>query len=252
MSVNIEYVLAAFIAGTKAFLTVQRDFQLAGRWAGLYTYPDNHPQGWKTDGESDFTVYTETEDDKVKIHGEGHDKVGPFEFDGHVSSDDVKVYIKFLKHYHTHSWHYSGTIDQDTNVMHGMWGVRQEGGGGYFAFHLANKDDADVSAERNIAGNWSGSFHTTASSTTRGCHFELTSRTGKMDDQLTIVGTGKSEGDYKIKGVVSPSGQIIFAKIYNSSPHLYLYRGALSEGSDAMEGHWAGKGAFGTFDFKKD
>ncbi|KAL7625358.1 hypothetical protein AAE478_004574 [Parahypoxylon ruwenzoriense] len=220
------------------------ELQLQGRWAGLYTYPET-----KTDGESDFTVYADREGDKFKIHGEGQDKVGPFSFSGHVDSD---AKVKFKKSYATYSWQYSGSIDRETNMMHGRWGEGLGGWGGYFAFHLADKSDADaISAQtrlQSIRGNWSGNY-TTKLTTCRKCSFSLTSQTGRNADQLTIHGDGTSPtGQYRITGIVSLSGQVIFAKIRGQ--HVFLYRGVLTQENNVMEGRWAGNGTFGTFRFE--
>lgn len=84
------------------------------------------------------------EDDTVKIHGEGSDRVGPFHFKGHIGAN---AKVKFDKHYSTHMWQYSGTLDADSQTIYGRWGVQQPGGGGYFAFHRADGDVPYISAE---------------------------------------------------------------------------------------------------------
>ncbi|KAG4025790.1 hypothetical protein MFRU_050g00080 [Monilinia fructicola] len=226
------------------------ELKLADQWAGLYIYPENNPQGWRTDGESDFTLETEEEDDRVIIRGSGHDKVGDFTLTGHV---DRNTTVRFQKHYTSHWWEYTGSIDPETNMMFGRWGVHQEGGGGYFAFHLVNKndEDVDISAEDQldkINGAWSGFYTTTESGTSRRCEFQLDGRPGNNSDLLTIKGHGTAPtGEYKVSGVVSKSGQLTFAKVYGQ--HTYLYRGTLTA-DGFMKGHWAGKGASGTFRFE--
>ncbi|QSZ35166.1 hypothetical protein DSL72_008033 [Monilinia vaccinii-corymbosi] len=258
------------------------ELKLAGQWAGLYIYPENHPAGWRTDGESDFNIETEEKDDKIIIRGSGRDKVGHFTLSGHV---DKNTTVYFKKDYTSHWWHYTGSIDPETNMMYGKWGVGQEeqGGGGYFAFHLVNKNDEDVglSAEyavllawiphqtplpqkdvttcanieanrdqlENIQGAWSGFYIATESGHSRRCSFNLNGEIGKNVDLLTVGGHGRAEtGEYRFTGVVSKSGQLTFAKVYGQ--YTYLYRGTLTENGMMMKGHWAGKGVSGTFYFE--
>ncbi|KAI5867878.1 hypothetical protein GGS23DRAFT_613047 [Durotheca rogersii] len=226
------------------------NLRLEGRWAGLYTYPDDDAKRFKTDGESVFTVYADKEEGQTKIHGEGQDKSGPFSFKGHVSHGTT---VTFIKDYKTHSWHYSGAIDLETNMMYGRWGAKQEGGTGYFAFHLVNRHNTNVSAEerlQSITGSWSGAYTRKGSDTPHSCDLKLRGAKSQMDDQLTIQGTGNSPNKFEIEGVVSPSGQVAFAKIF--SHNIYLYRGVLTEDNTRMTGEWAGSGVSGGFDFSKD
>ncbi|KAF3767088.1 hypothetical protein M406DRAFT_106447 [Cryphonectria parasitica EP155] len=225
--------------------------KLADQWAGLYIYPENHPSGRRTDGESDFTINTEPEADKINIHGSGRDKVGDFTFSGHI---DRNTTVYFKKDYGTHWWHYTGSIDAETNMMYGKWGVGQEGGGGYFAFHLVNENDeaGDVSAEdqlENTKGAWSGFYTSAESGTSRRCNFELDGQVGGNGDLLAVKGNGTGPtGPYRLTGVVSKSGQVVFAKVYEK--HTYLYRGTLTA-DGSMKGQWAGKGSSGTFYFER-
>ncbi|RAL58894.1 hypothetical protein DID88_009314 [Monilinia fructigena] len=70
-----------------------------------------------------------------------------------------------------------------------------DGGGGHFAFHLANKNDEDVDISTedqldNINGAWSGFYTSTESCTSRRCRFQLGGRTGNNSDLLTVKGHG--------------------------------------------------------------
>ncbi|KAI9642112.1 hypothetical protein NHQ30_008913 [Ciborinia camelliae] len=197
--------------------------KLAGQWAVLYVYPENQPNGCKTDGESDFTIETEVKDEKVIIRGKGRDKVGHFTFRGHV---DGNATVYFKKDYTSHWWHCSGSVDPETNMMYGKWGVHQEeqGGGDYFAFHLVNEndEDEDISPEyANIKGAWSGFYISAQSGTNRRCSFEEHGHEGSNSDLLTVKGNGRAGSvEYKFTGVVFKSGQLTFAKVYGQ--HVYL------------------------------
>lgn len=160
--------------------------------------------------------------------------------------------MKLVKIYPTCKWHQEGRIDPKTNIMYGRWGkAEQKVGRGYFAFHLTHNGDVETSAVDRleaITGAWSGTYTTPTSTTS--CTFKLIGGTSKGDDQLVIKGNSVSPTpQYTIKGVVSASGQVIFAKVTDS--HAFVYRGTLSEGNDSMSGEWAGDEKHGTFHFRR-
>lgn len=124
---------------------MNRNLDIEGRWAGMYTYAQGNPQLLKTDGESDFTIYpvleTKANGEVLKISGEGRDAVGPFSFDGQIHPN---ARVNFIKRYSTHWWRYEGVITPETNMMYGTWGLGQAGGGGLFAFHLVGYANTDA------------------------------------------------------------------------------------------------------------
>ncbi|KAF5698420.1 hypothetical protein FGLOB1_12070 [Fusarium globosum] len=223
-----------------------------GQWAGIYTYPNNDAHGGRrTDGESDFII--EDKEGNGALSGHGRDIIGDFHF-RNLYFDGEK--IKFTKQYAHHSWPYTGRIDHDTNIMHGSWGPDNQNAWGYFAFHLANKDNGDelIGTEQldKFAGDWKGHYTRKIeghADKRRDCNFKLHGETTDSADRLAISGKGEaSTGEYRITGVVSPTDQIVFAKVLGNNT--FLYRGVMEEGH--MRGFWAGEGQRGTFEFSLD
>ncbi|KAL7931113.1 hypothetical protein V8C35DRAFT_329697 [Trichoderma chlorosporum] len=233
------------------------NLDIAGRWAGIYTYPYGQGHTKRTDGESDFTVIPSYEPGAnggvLKISGEGHDLVGPFQFWGKIHSDAKLDFIK--KYSQTLWWKYEGHYSPELKSMHGIWGSNQAGGGGLFAFHLVGSAIAEVQGSlQAMTGNWSGTHTIATTSKTVEDNFSLsgTVRGGTWAEQLKLQGhSNRSTQKYSIQGLVSPSGRVIFAKIFDQ--YATIYRGNLQgDENNTLRGYWQGNGMNGAFSFGRN
>lgn len=108
-----------------------------GTWRGHYYYGNG-----ATDGESSFTLLTQSKPNKVYLAGSGQDATGIFTIEGNV---DTNGEVTFSKKYAEHAWTYSGRIDREQGTMSGKWGGT--GASGSFTFSRDSFEKGDYTTD---------------------------------------------------------------------------------------------------------